>query len=72
MPFFPFRLAAKLLALFCLVLGAKFCVMRACSSPLPFFDQWNGEGVYFLQPWLHAAACTGLTSSRSTSSTASC
>ena len=53
MPFFPFRPAAKLLALFCLVLGAKFCVMRACSSPLPFFDQWNGEGVYLLQPWLH-------------------
>ena len=53
MPAFPFRLAAKLLALFCLVLGAKFCVMRACSSPLPFFDQWNGEGVDLLQPWLH-------------------
>ena len=53
MPSFPFRLTAKLLALFCLVLGAKFCVMRACSSPLPFFDQWNGEGVYLLQPWLH-------------------
>ena len=53
MPLFPFRLTAKLLALFCLVLGAKFCVMRACSSPLPFFDQWNGEGVDLLQPWLH-------------------
>ena len=53
MPLFPFRLATKLLALFCLVLGAKFCVMRACSSPLPYFDQWNGEGVDLLQPWLH-------------------
>ncbi len=53
MPFFPLRLTAKLFALFCLVLGAKFCVMRACSSPLPYFDQWNGEGVDLLQPWLH-------------------
>ncbi len=49
----PWLTAAKLLALFLLILGAKFCVMRACSSPLPFFDQWDGEGGNLLQPFLH-------------------
>ena len=44
---------AKLTALFLLIIGAKLCVMRSCSTPLPFFDQWYGEGVNVVQRSLH-------------------
>ncbi|MBV9126611.1 MAG: hypothetical protein JO117_00845, partial [Verrucomicrobia bacterium] len=46
------RFAAKLLALFLFVAGAKLCLLRAAGSPLPFFDAWAGEGDTLLRPWL--------------------
>ncbi len=36
-----------------MILGAKFWLMRVCSTPLPFFDQWDAEGNLLLRPWLH-------------------
>ncbi len=56
MPVFNFdcssRRAAKILGMFLLIVGAKFLVLRLCSSPLPVFDQWQAEGQTLLQPWL--------------------
>ncbi len=45
-------LAARLLALALVIFGAKLLLISLYSSPLPFFDQWQGEGKNLLLPWL--------------------
>lgn len=45
-------LIGRLLALFLIILGAKLVVISLYSSPLPFFDQWQGEGKNLLLPWV--------------------
>lgn len=45
-------LPGKLLAVFLIIVGAKLALMSLCSSPLPFFDQWQGEGRNLLLPWM--------------------
>lgn len=45
-------LLGRLLALFLIIVGAKLVVISLYSSPLPFFDQWQGEGKNLLIPWV--------------------
>lgn len=41
-----------LLCLFLLVLGARLWLVQTHSTPLPFWDQWDGEGAVLIKPWL--------------------
>jgi len=45
------RLAAWLVALFLVILGAKLWVIQLYGSPLPVWDQWS-EADRFFRPWL--------------------
>lgn len=45
-------LLGRLLAAFLIIVGAKLVVISLYSSPLPFFDQWQGEGKNLLIPWV--------------------
>src|SRR4051812_41152519 len=45
-------LGGKLLAVFLIIFGAKLVLISLYSSPLPFFDQWQGEGKTLLLPWV--------------------
>jgi hypothetical protein len=50
------RLSSSLLwqlAAVCLIiLGCKLWLISTYSSPLPFLDQWKGEGTQVLHPWM--------------------
>ena len=37
------------------IVGAKFCLLNAVGSPLPFFDAWMGEGDSLLRPWMEGS-----------------
>ena len=51
----------RLLALFLIIVGAKFVLISRYSSPLPFFDQWQGEGKNLLIPWVEGRlTCSNL------------
>jgi hypothetical protein len=39
-------------ALFLIVLGVKFCLLQHVGTPLPFWDQWDGEGADIYKPYL--------------------
>ena len=45
------RLAAWLLALFTVILGAKFWVIQVYQTDVPYWDQWK-EAKLLFQPWL--------------------
>ncbi len=40
-----------LIALACVILGAKFVQIDRYGSDLPFWDQWDGEGVFIIRPF---------------------
>jgi predicted permease len=40
------------LALFLVVLGARLWLVFLYGSPVPFMDQWDGEGANLFKPWL--------------------
>ena len=42
----------QLAAICLLILGAKLWLIGTYSSPLPFLDQWKGEGDQLLRPWM--------------------
>lgn len=42
----------SLLALFLLVVGARLWLVQHYTTPLPFWDQWSGEGSAIIKPWL--------------------
>ncbi|OBK43392.1 hypothetical protein [Mycobacterium sp. 1081908.1] len=43
---------ALLAAVACTVLGAKLVTISALASPMPFFDQWDGEAAFLYSPYL--------------------
>jgi hypothetical protein len=43
---------ALLAAVACTVLGAKLITISALASPMPFFDQWDGEAAFLYSPYL--------------------
>lgn len=40
------------LALFLIVVGARLWLVFLYGSPVPFMDQWDGEGATLFKPWL--------------------
>lgn len=40
------------LAFFCLVLFLRLWLVREWGSPLPYWDQWDGEALGLYRPWL--------------------
>ena len=40
------------LALFLIVVGARLWMVFVYGSPVPFMDQWDGEGATLFKPWL--------------------
>ncbi len=42
-----------LLGVVLIIVGCKLWLVASFSSPLPFLDQWKGEGKELVQPWLH-------------------
>ena len=40
------------LALFLVVVGARLWLVFLYGSPVPFMDQWDGEGATLFKPWL--------------------
>jgi hypothetical protein len=45
------------LALFLIVLGARLWLIFLYGSPVPFMDQWDGEGATLFKPWLEGTLC---------------
>ncbi len=46
-----FFTAAFAVALFFIVVGGKWAVVDRFGSDLPFWDQWDAEGLHLLVPW---------------------
>ncbi|OBG34584.1 hypothetical protein A5673_21325 [Mycobacterium sp. E3198] len=46
------RTVALLAAVACAVLGAKLITIWILGSPMPFYDQWNGEAADLFSPYL--------------------
>lgn len=46
------RLIWQLVALALVIVGCKLWLIASYSSPLPFLDQWKGEGAEVLRPWV--------------------
>jgi len=44
---------AQLIAVCLIIVGCKFWLIASDSSPLPFLDQWKGEGAEVLRPWIN-------------------
>ncbi len=42
----------RLVAVCLIILGCKLWLIASHGSPLPFLDQWKGEGAEVLRPWL--------------------
>jgi len=42
----------QLVAICLIILGGKLWLIGTYSSPLPFLDQWKGEGAELLRPWM--------------------
>ena len=49
----------QLAALCLVILGAKLWLIGSYSSPLPFLDQWKGEGAQLLRPWMQGGLRVG-------------
>jgi len=43
----------QLIAVCLIIVGCKFWLIASDSSPLPFLDQWKGEGAEVLRPWIN-------------------
>ncbi|MGB8168993.1 MAG: hypothetical protein WCF18_15960 [Chthoniobacteraceae bacterium] len=48
----PSGFAWQLVALVLVIVGCKLWLVASFSSPLPFLDQWKGEGAEVLRPWM--------------------
>ena len=51
-PFGPGSSYVHFLALFLVVVGARLTLVSIYGSPLPFYDQWDGEAAYTFKPWM--------------------
>ncbi len=42
----------RALALFLIVIGARFWLIKRYTTAMPYWDQWDGIGALILKPWL--------------------
>ena len=47
------------LALFLIIVGARLWLVSLYGSPVPFMDQWDGEGATLFKPWLEGTLRIG-------------